>query len=126
MDADSDDLFAPQSSDCESEEEIGPFTYSQYLELAKSGHSSQRGYILQTSDVYSSDKDVSPPSPKRSKGARKTSTPKRQKKSKKTTPQAEDTTQNPVEPPPKPSGAPTNTQSENEIAKFSKSVTYNA
>ena len=118
MDAESDDLFAPQSSDCESEEEIGPFTYSQYLELMKSGHTSQRGYILQTSDVYSSDEDVSPPSPKRSKGARKTSTPKRQKKSKKTTPQAEDTTQNPVGLPPKPSGAPTNTQSENEIAKF--------
>ena len=61
MDAESDDLFSPQLSDCESEEELGPISYAKFLELKKSGHTSQRGYILQTSDVYSSDEDISPP-----------------------------------------------------------------
>ena len=72
MDAESDDLFSPQSSDCESEEEFGPISYAKFVEFKKSGHTSQRGYILQTSDVYSSDEDISPPAPKKSKRATKT------------------------------------------------------
>ena len=81
-----------------------------FYSFKKSGHTSQHGYILQTSNVYSSDEDISPPAPKKSKGATKTSTPKRRKKSRKT--------QNQVETPPEPSqsGAPTSAQSKDEVA----------
>ena len=119
MDAKSDDLFSAQSSDCESEEELDPISYSKYLELKKSGHTSQRGYILQTSDVYSSDEDVTPPSPKRSKVARKTSTPQKRKKGRKNTPQPRNAPQNVDGPSPKPTGAPTSHQSKDEVVRDS-------
>ena len=74
MDAESDDLFSPQSSDCESEEELGPISYAKFLELKKSGHTSRwihpadqrhllfgrRHFSPRTEEIERSNEDIDP------------------------------------------------------------------